>query len=190
MGNAKFIIGFVLIILISCGGPPATASILDPNGDEGNDNGYLGHGADSFPVPLATFHLTKKDALSGVNAISMTHFDEKGYRRVFLRVYPDDKGIYHSGDNYLVEIKFYDTLGQEHKFERELACWKKLRIECDYFEGCLPEDTTCWWVVKRIYRGEDLTQSPSPDPNRNPYIRFEPSHYLYLLIDDEIPDTY
>jgi len=131
---------------------------VDPNGPDGDDNGYLGSGEDSLPVKLATFHNEAGDSI----ATSYTNFEGKSL--VWMKIYPDDVSGYHPGDNYLVS-----AVAANDTFSREIFTRKRMKIEYDYMNGCnLPD--TAWWMVKQIYAGYNL--DALLNYNRLPYVNF------------------
>jgi len=107
VGFIKFIVAIFLITSITISIPdapnklvvlevkdiddPATDTIVDPNGPEGDDNGYLGHGEDSLPVKLVTFHMSCSDAYYGIAKISSIWLNNEGKANLWMRIYPDVK---------------------------------------------------------------------------------------------------
>lgn len=160
---------------------PADALIIDPNGDYGDDNGYLGGEDEYLPADEATLHSSREDAYYGefpIEEIKITG----GRVSFWIRVYPDKEGTYHPGDNYEIkgELRGEDATAYTPTF----YTWKKMRIEYDYFTGCELPDTS-WWVIEKVYSGEDLIGNY--DPSRNPYVEFK-NDKEHLLKDNEISE--
>ncbi len=101
---------------------------------------------------------------------SFSTLNADGMASIYFQCSPDNDGTYHPGDNF----KITAICGDSSHVSGITTTWKKMRIEYDCFSGCdLPD--TAWWVMERIYKGENLSCFGSLDNDRNPYIEVNKS---------------